>query len=250
MPRLLLIDADVRLSAMVADYLRNAGFGVDIAATLSEGRRRLLLDNFDALVLDFMMPDGDGLEFTRELRADSYTRQLPLLIITARGGPLDRIVSLDLGTSDYLAKPFEPRELLARLKALLLRARPVAPAVATLRFGQLEIDLGEHKARLVSREVELTAHQFDLLRVLAQHAGRVMTRDQITDMLKGHGQEAFGRSIDVHVSRIRALIEDEPRNPRRLITVRGMGYLFAPRPDDKSAAEGVEEGQDAGKLTT
>ncbi len=139
---------------------------------------------------------------------------------------------MDLGTGDYLVKPFEPRELLARIKALLLRAQPVAPAEETLRFGRLEIDLGAHKARLDGQEVELTPHQFDLLRVLAQHAGRVMTRDQITDTLKGHAPEAFDRSIDVHVSRIRALIEDDPRNPRRVITVRGVGYLFALHPDD------------------
>ena len=237
MPRLLLIDDDARLSAMVADYLRGAGFGVDTAPTLAEGRRRLLMESFDALVLDLMLPDGDGLDLTRELRADPRTRRLPLLMLTARGEPLDRIVGLELGADDYLSKPFEPRELLARVKALLRRAAPGAPEDDTLRFGRLEIDLGARKARLDAREVDLTAHQFELLRVLAQHAGRVMTRDQIMDALKGHAQEAFDRSIDVHVSRIRALIEDDPRNPRRVLTVRGVGYLFARRPDEAGQEE-------------
>lgn len=130
---------------------------------------------------------------------------------------------------------------------MLLRAQPGAPAGETLRFGWLEIDTGTRKAWLDGGEVEITAHQFDLLRVLAQHAGRVMTRDQIMDALKGHAQEPFGRSIDVHVSRIRALIEDDPRNPRRVITVRGVGYLFPRRPDDDKREA---EGQDAGKLAT
>ncbi|MDZ5461012.1 winged helix-turn-helix domain-containing protein [Azohydromonas lata] len=242
MPRLLLIDDDARLSAMVADYLRNAGFAVELAATLNDGRRRLLIENFDALVLDLMLPDGDGLDLTRELRADARTRRLPLLMLTARGEPLDRIVGLELGADDYLSKPFEPRELLARIKALLRRALPGEPAQEVMRFGRLEIDLGARKARLDAREVDLTAHQFELLRVLAQHAGRVMTRDQIMDTLKGHAQEAFDRSIDVHVSRIRALIEDDPRNPRRVLTVRGVGYLFARRPDEpgQEAREGVD----------
>ena len=241
MPRLLLIDDDARLSAMVADYLRNAGFAVELAATLNDGRRRLLIENFDALVLDLMLPDGDGLDLTRELRADPRTRRLPLLMLTARGEPLDRIVGLELGADDYLSKPFEPRELLARIKALLRRATPGEPAPEVMRFGRLEIDLGARKARLDAREVDLTAHQFELLRVLAQHAGRVMTRDQIMDTLKGHAQEAFDRSIDVHVSRIRALIEDDPRNPRRVLTVRGVGYLFARRPDEpgQEAQEGA-----------
>jgi DNA-binding response OmpR family regulator len=241
MPRLLLIDDDARLSAMVADYLRNAGFAIELAPTLSEGRRRLLLDSFDALVLDLMLPDGDGLDLTRELRADPRTRRLPLLMLTARGEPLDRIVGLELGADDYLSKPFEPRELLARLKALLRRTAAGEPADETLRFGRLEIDLGARKARLDAREVDLTAHQFELLRVLAQHAGRVMTRDQIMDALKGHAQEAFDRSIDVHVSRIRALIEDDPRNPRRVLTVRGVGYLFARRPDEAGEEPGDGE---------
>jgi two-component system phosphate regulon response regulator OmpR len=230
--RLLLVDDDARLTAMVGDYLRAAGYAVDTAGSIAAGRERLRLDAYDALVLDLMLPDGDGLDFTRELRADARTRRLPLLMLTARGGPTDRIVGLELGADDYLPKPFEPRELLARVKALLRRASPEPMADEVLRFGRLEIDLGARKARLDGRECDLTGHQFDLLVVLAQSPGRVLSRDQIMDALKGHPMEAFDRSIDVHISRIRAVIEDDPKNPRRVLTVRGVGYIFARKQDD------------------
>ncbi len=228
---LLLIDDDARLAAMVGDYLRAAGFEVDVAPSLASGRARLGAKAYDALVLDLMLPDGDGLDLCRELRASAATRQLPLLMLTARGEPTDRVVGLEIGADDYLSKPFEPRELLARIKALLRRAQPAPAASEVLRFGRLEIDLGERCARLAGRPCELTAYQFDLLAVLAQRPGRVLSRDQIMDALKGHPTEAFDRSIDVHVSRIRAAIEDDPKTPRRVLTVRGAGYLFAKKQD-------------------
>ncbi|HEX6362772.1 MAG TPA: response regulator transcription factor [Albitalea sp.] len=233
--RLLLIDDDARLTAMVGDYLRRAGYEIDIAGSLAAGRERLRHVGYDALLLDLMLPDGDGLDLTRELRADSRTRRLPLLMLTARGEPMDRIVGLELGADDYLPKPFEPRELLARVKALLRRASPEPMSDEVLRFGRLEIDLGERKARLDGRECDLTGHQFDLLVVLAQSPGRVLSRDQIMDTLKGHPMEAFDRSIDVHISRIRAVIEDDPKNPRRVLTVRGVGYVFARKQDADGA---------------
>ncbi len=233
--RLLLIDDDARLSGMVGDYLRAAGYLVDTAGTLSEGRAQLALGLPDALVLDLMLPDGDGLDLCRELRAQARTRSLPLLMLTARGEPLDRIVGLELGADDYLPKPFEPRELLARIKALLRRAAPQPEQDDVLRFGRLEIDLGARMARLDGQPCELTGHQFDLLVVLAQSPGRVLTRDQIMDALKGHPLEAFDRSIDVHISRIRATIEDDPKAPRRVLTVRGAGYVFAKKQDADEA---------------
>jgi two-component system phosphate regulon response regulator OmpR len=233
--RLLLIDDDARLSGMVGDYLRAAGYQVDTAGTLSEGREQLSLGLPDALVLDLMLPDGDGLDLCRELRAQPRTRSLPLLMLTARGEPLDRIVGLELGADDYLPKPFEPRELLARIKALLRRAAPRPEQDDVLRFGRLEIDLGARLARLDGHPCELTGHQFDLLVVLAQSPGRVLTRDQIMDALKGHPLEAFDRSIDVHISRIRATIEDDPKAPRRVLTVRGAGYVFAKKQDADEA---------------
>ncbi len=231
-PRLLLIDDDTRLTAMLGDYLRAAGLNVEAAATLADGRDRISTQAFDALVLDLMLPDGDGLDLCRELRADPRTRALPLLMLTARGEPMDRIVGLELGADDYLGKPFEPRELLARVKALLRRTSAASGDDEVLRFGRLEVDLGARVARLEGRHCDLTSHQFDLLVVLAQSPGRVLSRDQIMDAMKGHPLEAFDRSIDVHISRIRAVIEDDVKQPRRVLTVRGAGYIFAKKQDD------------------
>jgi DNA-binding response OmpR family regulator len=242
--RILLIDDDARLAAMVGDYLRGTGFEVVVVGSLAEGRALLAADGsaaparldpgFDALVLDLMLPDGDGLELCRELRAVPRTRHLPLLMLTARGEPMDRIVGLELGADDYLPKPFEPRELLARVKALLRRASSASSDTSdVMRFGRLEIDLGARVARLDGEACDLTSHQFDLLVVLAHSAGRVLSRDHIMDALKGHPVEAFDRSIDVHISRIRALIEDDPKEPRRVLTVRGTGYLFARKQDEE-----------------
>ena len=233
--RLLLIDDDARLMAMLGDYLRGAGMAVEVAGSLAAGRARIAAEPYDALVLDLMLPDGDGLDLCRDLRADPRTRQLPLLMLTARGEPMDRILGLELGADDYLPKPFEPRELLARVKALLRRAAPPSAADDVLRFGRLEVDLGARMARLGGEPCDLTSHQFDLLVVLAQSPGRVLSRDQIMDSLKGHPLEAFDRSIDVHISRIRSVIEDDPKQPRRVLTVRGAGYVFAKKQDDDAA---------------
>jgi two-component system, OmpR family, phosphate regulon response regulator OmpR len=233
--KLLLIDDDTRLTDMVGAYLHQAGYEVDSAASVAAGRDKLRHGSYDALVLDLMLPDGDGLDLTRELRAEPRTRRLPLLMLTARGEPMDRIVGLEVGADDYLPKPFEPRELLARVKALLRRASPEPAGDEVLRFGRLEIDLGARKARLDGRDCDLTGHQFDLLVVLAQSPGRVLSRDQIMDSLKGHPLEAFDRSIDVHISRIRAVIEDDPKTPRRVLTVRGVGYVFARKQDQDAA---------------
>ena len=230
--RLLLIDDDARLMAMLSDYLRAADLTVEVAGSLAAGRARIAAEPFDALVLDLMLPDGNGLDLCRELRADARTRKLPLLMLSARGEPMDRILGLELGADDYLPKPFEPRELLARVKALLRRAEPAGADDDVLRFGRLEVDLGARMARLAGEPCDLTSHQFDLLVVLAQSPGRVLSRDQIMDSLKGHPLEAFDRSIDVHISRIRSVIEDDPKQPRRVLTVRGAGYVFAKKQDD------------------
>ena len=229
--RLLLIDDDARLTDMVGGYLRHNGFEVDTAGSLAAGRERLKQAAYDALLLDLMLPDGDGLDFTRELRGQPRTRRLPLLMLTARGEPMDRIVGLEIGADDYLPKPFEPRELLARVKALLRRAAPDAGDDEVLAFGRLEVDLGARQARLDGQVCDLTSHQFELLTVLAKSPGRVLSRDQIMDSLKGHPLEAFDRSIDVHISRIRAVIEDDAKNPKRVLTVRGAGYVFAKKQD-------------------
>jgi two-component system, OmpR family, phosphate regulon response regulator OmpR len=225
--RILLIEDDPRLAEMVRDYLIGAGFRVDHAATGSRGLAMSEREAFDALVLDLMLPDMDGLDVCRAIRAKNNT---PILMLTARGDAMDRVVGLELGADDYLPKPFEPRELLARLKAILRRGRGLdQPAV--LRFGRLEIDASARQARLNGAACDLTGYQFDVLLVLAAHAGRVMSRDALMEALKGSGLEAFDRSIDVHISRIRAAIEDDAKSPRRVITVRGAGYVFAKAQD-------------------
>jgi DNA-binding response OmpR family regulator len=225
--RILLIEDDPRLAAMVSEYLGEAGFRVTRA---NDGRSGLALHHrgtFDALVLDLMLPDMDGLEVCRLVRARAET---PILMLTARGDAMDRIVGLEMGADDYLPKPFEPRELLARLRAILRRHKGGAKA-DLLRFGSLEIDRGAREVRLGGAVRPLTSYQFALLLALAEHAGRVMSREALMDVLKGESIEAFDRSIDVHVSRIRAAIENDPKKPRRVITVRGAGYVFAKAQD-------------------
>jgi two-component system phosphate regulon response regulator OmpR len=208
---------------MVSEYLGGAGFDISRVASGAAALERLARQPYDALVLDLNLPDIDGLEVCRRLRAKWDT---PVLMLTARGEPMDRVVGLELGADDYLPKPFEPRELLARLRALLRRAH--APARSNLmRFGRLEIDRDSRLVRVDGEERTLTSLQYELLVALAGNAGRVLSRDALMDLVKGQPLEAFDRSIDVHVSRIRAAIEDDPKNPRRLITVRGAGYVFA-----------------------
>jgi len=226
--RILLVEDDARLAAMVAEYLGDAGLRVTIAPGGEQGLARLAREPFDAVVLDLMLPDIDGLEVCRRLRASS---DLPVLMLTARGDAADRIVGLELGADDYLPKPFEPRELLARLRAILRRRVAGAQSGETLRYGRLEIDHAARAVRVDGRPVELTAYQYALLLTLAKHAGRVMTRDALMDLMKGEPLEAFDRSIDVHISRIRAAIEDDVKKPRRILTVRGAGYVFAKAQD-------------------
>lgn len=228
---ILMIDDDLRLSAMVVDYLRSHGYQVSTAPSLGAGRELLARQACDALVLDLMLPDGDGLDLCRELRASPRTRSLPLLMLSARGEPTDRIVGLEIGADDYLPKPFEPRELLARVRALLRRSTATQADDDVWRFGRLEIDNGLRQVRVNEVACDLTSYQFDLLTVLARHPGRVLSRDQIMDSLKGHPLDAFDRSIDVHISRIRAAIEEDPKSPQRILTVRGVGYVFAKKQD-------------------
>jgi DNA-binding response OmpR family regulator len=220
--RILLIEDDPRLARMVEDYLAGAGFRVTHAATGRAGLAQAQREAFDALVLDLMLPDMDGLEVCKELRTKVQT---PILMLTARGDAMDRIVGLEMGADDYLPKPFEPRELLARLRAILRRAN-TAPQ-NTLRFGRLEIDKDAREVRIDGTPRTLTGYQYALLVAMAERAGRVLSRDALFDLVKGDAIEAFDRSIDVHISRIRAAIEDNPKTPRRVLTVRGAGYVFA-----------------------
>ncbi len=226
-PPILLIEDDRRLAEMLSEYLGEAGFSVSVAGDGRTGLARLAAEPYDALVLDLMLPDMDGLEVCRRLRAFS---DVPVLMLTARGDAMDRVVGLEIGADDYLPKPFEPRELLARLRAIL-RRRDRTRSSSVLRFGRLEIDRDARCVRVDGAERALTGHQFALLVALAERAGRVLSRDTLMDLVKGEALEAFDRSIDVHVSRIRAAIEDDPKRPRRLLTVRGAGYVFARQQD-------------------
>jgi DNA-binding response OmpR family regulator len=231
--RILLIEDDTRLAGMLAEYLGKAGYHVIHADNGSRGLALHGREPVDAVILDLMLPDTDGLEICRSIRARSDS---PILMLTARGDPMDRVVGLEMGADDYLGKPFEPRELLARLRAILRRGRTsVRPDV--LRYGRLEIDRGSREVRLDGASRPLTSYQFALLLALAEHAGRVMSRDALMDLVKGEPIEAFDRSIDVHVSRIRAAIEDDPKRPRRIITVRGAGYVFAKTQDQDQEHE-------------
>lgn len=195
-----------------------------LAGTAREGEALLKRESFDAVILDLMLPDADGLDVCRRLRAGS---DVPILMLTARGEPMDRVVGLEIGADDYLGKPFEPRELQARLRAILRRKGGGTPKAELLRFGRLEIDKGARTVRLDGEERTITSYQFVLLQALAERAGRVLSRDALMDLLKGEKLEAFDRSVDVHISRIRAAIEDDPKKPRRILTVRGTGYVFA-----------------------
>jgi two-component system, OmpR family, phosphate regulon response regulator OmpR len=225
--RLLLIEDDPRLARMVEDYLGAAGYRVTHAATGQAGLAVLEREQIDALILDLMLPDIDGLEVCKRVRARAQT---PILMLTARGDAMDRIIGLELGADDYLPKPFEPRELLARLKAILRRSH-AGTEPSLMRFGRLEIDKDAREVRVDGNACPLTSYQFALLLALAERAGRVLSRDALFDAVKGETLEAFDRSIDVHISRIRAAIEDNPKKPRRVITVRGAGYVFAKAQD-------------------
>ena len=234
MTRLLMIEDDRALAEMVATYLGRAGMALDHRESAEAGLAAALQGGYDAVVLDLMLPDGDGLALCRAIRARS---DVPILMLTARGEEADRIVGLEIGADDYLPKPFNPRELLARLRAILRRrgreaGNTRAAAGEIMRFGRLTIDRAARRILVDGEERPLTGHQFDLLCALAESAGRVLSREQLMDRVRGEALEAFDRSIDVHISRIRAAIEDDPKNPRRIVTLRGAGYLFTRSQDE------------------
>ena len=237
--RLLMIEDDQRLAAMVAKYLNQNGFEVEHRENAAEGLQCLQATDappFAAVLLDLMLPDADGLDVCRQIRSRPHPLgAIPIVMLTAKGDPMDRVVGLELGADDYVPKPFEPRELLARLRAVLRRhqgAQESAEALSrVLRFGRLEIDLDARMLRLDGHEKSVTAYQFNLLAAMAERAGRVLSREQLMDAVKGEPLEAFDRSIDVHIGRLRAAIEDDPKQPKRIITVRGAGYVFAKAQD-------------------
>ena len=231
--QLLMIEDDQRLASMVSDYLLASGFVVTHAPDAQTGLTKLQNQEVDLVILDLMLPDMDGLQVCQRIRAlPGALGQVPVMMLTAKGDPMDRIIGLEMGADDYLPKPFEPRELLARIRAILRRkSGGVAAQGNTLQFGSLEIDRDARRVSVKGAHCDLTSYQFDLLVALAERAGRVLTRDQIMEVVRGRELEAFDRSIDVHMGRIRAAIEADPKNPQRILTVRGVGYVFARQQD-------------------
>jgi len=237
---LLMIEDDARLAGMVAEYLEQNAFKVSHCPSGTSGLDYLRQPpakqaSVDLVILDLMLPDMDGLEVCRRIRAlDGPQARTPVLMLTAKGDPMDRVIGLEIGADDYLPKPFEPRELLARIRAVLRRGSEGATASEAqkiLRFGSLEIDRNGRTVVVAGQPCDLTSYQFDLLVAMAERAGRVLTRDQIMEAVRGRELEAFDRSIDVHMGRIRAAIEADVKAPGRILTVRGVGYVFARQQD-------------------
>ena len=237
--QLLMIEDDTRLANMVGEYLRQSGYGFTHAADGASGLSALQTATPDLVILDLMLPDMDGLEVCRRIKSQtSDSASAAVLMLTAKGDPMDRIIGLEIGADDYLPKPFEPRELLARIRAVLRRGAEAGNSAGAaggthkvMRFGSLEIDRDARTVTVSGAPCELTSYQFDLLVALAERAGRVLSRDQIMEAVRGRELEAFDRSIDVHMGRIRSAIEIDAKDPKRILTVRGVGYVFAKQQD-------------------
>jgi two-component system OmpR family response regulator len=222
--RALLVEDDDRLARLTARYLEEHGLAVDRAADGVTALTQAARTTYDVVLLDLMLPRMDGVEVCRELRA---TCDVPVIMLTARTEEADRVLGLELGADDYMAKPFSSRELLARIRAVVRRARGHAgPPRKQLRAGRLVVDPATLSATVDGQPLALTTYEFNLLRVLAERAGRVLSREQLLELVRGSTEEAFDRSIDVHISRLRQKLGDDPRRPQMLKTVRGAGYLL------------------------
>lgn len=231
-PKLLVVDDDPRLRDLLRRYLGENGFQVFVADNGVTMNRLWLRERFDALILDLMMPGEDGLQILRRLREQKD--MTPIIMLTARGEDVDRIVGLEMGADDYIPKPFNPRELLARIHAVL-RRRPVAdapgaPSMAdeVVKFGEFQLDLGTRVLRKNGEPVPLTTGEFAVLKAFARHPKQPLSRDKLMEIARGREYEAFDRSLDVQVSRLRKMIEPDPSKPRFLQTVWGVGYVFIP----------------------
>jgi two-component system response regulator RstA len=220
----LLIEDDARLASLTREYLERHGVVVTVEGDGDRGLSEALRHRFDAVLLDLMLPRRDGIEVCQRIREHS---DVPIIMITARGEEADRVLGLEIGADDYVPKPFSPRELLARVRAAVRRARGQSgPRRHVVSVGELVLDPGAHAATLHGRPLDLTSYEFSILFALAERAGRVLSREQLMDMAKGSADEAFDRSIDVHISRLRQKLGDDSRRPKRIKTVRGVGYQF------------------------
>ena len=229
---ILLVDDDPGLLELLEQYLSGQGFSVACAADGVEMERRLAEQGADLLLLDLMLPGEDGLALARKVRASRA--KLPIIMLSARGEDIDRIIGLEVGADDYLAKPFNPRELLARIRAVLRRANGDEAATeanppGSISFGPFRLDLDIHRLMRGNEEVALTSGDFSLLRIFVEHPNRVLSRDILMELIKGYDRDPFDRSMDVRVTRLRRKIEDDPAAPAYIRTVRGEGYLFSPR---------------------
>ncbi|WP_408888434.1 response regulator transcription factor [Myxococcus faecalis] len=223
--QVLLVEDDERLARLTARYLQEHGLVVTLAHSGSDALVESNRHVFDVILLDLMLPGRDGLEVCRDLRGRT---DVPIIMVTARGEEADRVLGLETGADDYLAKPYSSRELLARIRAQVRRARgKVGPSAQPVQAGRLMMDPRSLRATLDGRALHLTTYEFSLLRVLAERAGRVLSREQLLDLVKGSADEVFDRSVDVHIFRLRQKLEVDPRNPLLLKTVRGAGYMLA-----------------------
>lgn len=225
MQTVLVVDDDPGLAELLAEYLGGRGYQVEVACDGPDGLARLRRGGVDLCVLDVMLPDMDGFEVLGALRRDDALRRLPVVMLTARGDDMDRIVGLELGADDYLPKPFNPRELLARIKAVLRRAQAPEPVDPVLTGAGIRLDPARREVSVDGQQVELTTTEFDILRVLVAAAGRVVPRDRLMELARGEEWAAFDRSADVHISHLRRKLGDDPRSPARIKTIRGVGYM-------------------------
>lgn len=235
-PKILVVDDDVKLRDLLNRYLAEQGFSVQTVGDGAGLDKALMREHFHLLVLDLMLPGEDGLSLCRRLRGSGNT--LPVIMLTAKGDEVDRIVGLELGADDYLAKPFNPRELVARIHAVLRRhvaAPPGAPGPgdAAISFGALTLDLAARTLIKNGESIALTTGEFALLKTLLGNPRIPMSRDKLMELARGRGHEPFDRSIDVQISRLRRLVEDDPSKPHYIQTVWGFGYVFVPDGHDR-----------------
>jgi len=221
---ILVVDDEPRIAEIARDYLQRAGYRVSTAANGVDALAAARIERPDLVVLDLGLPRIDGLDVTRRLRQDS---PVPIIMLTARVDESDKLVGLELGADDYITKPFSPKELVARVRAVLRRVDAAPERGDIIRAGDLTLDRRRMQATVGDRPIDLTATEFDLLAALARQPGRVFTRQQLLDAVRGERLESFDRAIDAHVKNVRRKIEPDPRNPRYVLTVHGIGYKFA-----------------------
>ena len=245
--KILVVDDDKRLRELLQRYLGEQGFMVRTAENAQAMDKSLSRDSFDLIILDLMLPGEDGLSICRRLRANEPEQAI--IMLTAKGDEIDRIVGLEMGADDYLAKPFNPRELVDRIQAVMRRQPQTLPGAPTAEdeivvFGRVRVNLGTRSLVRDGEEIQLTTGEFSLLKVLLTHPRQPLSRDKLMELARGREYGVFDRAIDVQVSRLRKLVEDDPAKPRYIQTVWGFGYVFVPD-DQKGAADTADSSDDA-----